>query len=186
MISTAFEPSDYAASNLEPLCDSLHTALVDDGLYDKEATAMLNTWRSAYFKSPGLRVFALMPQAWTDQRMPIRISIPSTVRRVMVARIELISPEQRQLLDWLGKSAAADNSWLKKIGNSPAKQAFLAGRSNFGDLGVEIPADYHAYLQLGRFRNALLESALADHPAPGLKRFAAAYGFQPKARSLTE
>ena len=63
--------------------------LVADGLFDDEAQAMLNTWNRAYFEKHGLRVFFSVPRAWTDHRMPLALSVPADITRVMVGRIEL-------------------------------------------------------------------------------------------------
>ena len=82
----------------------MHDMLVKQGLYDKEATAILDTWNRAYFESPGLRLFYILPQALVDQRMPLTLSVDADVARAMVARVELISPEQRSLIEQLKRS----------------------------------------------------------------------------------
>jgi hypothetical protein len=60
-------------------------------LYQKEALAMVNTWKSSYFKTDGVRVLFVMPQSWTDRFIPMRITPqPDRLVRVMVGRIELL------------------------------------------------------------------------------------------------
>lgn len=68
-------------------------ALVDAGLYEKEALAMVNTWQDQWFAEEGTRVLYLLPRAWTDRTLPLQVSPqPDQVVRVMVGRIELITP----------------------------------------------------------------------------------------------
>ena len=67
--------------------------LVESGLYEKEAHAMVNTWTSSYFKTDGVRVLFVLPQSWTDRFIPMRITPPpSELVRVMVGRVELLDP----------------------------------------------------------------------------------------------
>ena len=44
-----------------------------------------------------------------------------------------------ELLTKLGKTPNSTDKWLEQIHDSPARTNFLAGRSDFGDLGVKIP-----------------------------------------------
>jgi len=153
---TDFADTDYRPDNLTRLRGAMHEQLVRLGLYEDEATAMLATWQRAYFQSPGLRLFFLVPRPWTDRRLPLEISQPAEITRVMVGRIELISRQQRDLLAKLSGMELSKADWLNRASRSPNASALLAGRSNFGDLGVPVPADFQVYLKLGRFRNALL------------------------------
>ena len=175
-LSSAFSPGEYSAGNFQSLRSDMHAALVRDGLFPDEATAMLDTWQRAYFKSPGLRLFFLVPRTWTDAVMPLTLSQPAEVQRVMMGRLELISPEQRKLLKKLASQVNIDSTWIGKIPNSPNRWKFWSGHSDFGDLGVPIPEDYQTYLALGRFRNALVLAEQQARPTPQLKRFIAAYG----------
>lgn len=157
----------------------MHAALVKDGLHADEATALLTTWQRAYFASPGLRVFYLVPRAWTDHYLPLTITgNPATVR-TMVGRIELIGDELRERLTRLSRTAPSSQKWLTQMPESPAKDAFFEGRSFHGDLGVEIPADYKLYLSLGRFRNALVTAEEARTKSTNLRAFVENYGLQP-------
>jgi hypothetical protein len=176
-----FSPGEYArsADDRGLLKQSMHKALVAEGLYDDEATAMLATWNRAYFESPGLRLFFVVPREWVDYYLPLSISKPADVNRVMIARVELVSPRQRELLRQLAGSTPSDGKWISQIKDSPAQERFMAGRSDFGDLGVPIPADYQLYLQLGRFRNALVVSEERVRPHANLTRFVNTYGLHP-------
>ena len=176
--SSAFSDTDYSPTNLKLLADSMQPALVAAGLYPKEAAAMLETWRTAYFKTPGLRLFYIVPRSWTDYYLPLRISQPAKIERVLVGRLELISNEQRQTLKELRTTPLSDLRWLEKAYESKNAERFIAGRSDFGDLGVEIPRDFQLYLDLGRFRNALVLHEDARRPSVMLGQFIEAYGLE--------
>ncbi len=176
-VERTFADNDFSQQNINQLCAAMHPALMAQGLYSDEATALLDTWRRAYFKSPGLRLFFLVPRRWTDHYLPLSVSVPADLERVMVARIELISPEQRKLLRELRESTLSDLRWLNAIDqNSPAGRKFLEGHSDFGDLGVKIPRDYQMYLDMGRFRNALVLAEEKHHPNSTLTKFIDSYG----------
>jgi hypothetical protein len=67
------------------------TRLVASGLYDREARAMVNTWKSSYFTTDGVRLLFVLPQSWTDRFIPMRVTpAPDTLVRVMVGRVELL------------------------------------------------------------------------------------------------
>ncbi|HKU16294.1 MAG TPA: hypothetical protein VJQ52_18015 [Steroidobacteraceae bacterium] len=74
-------------------------ALIDAGLYEKEARAMVNTWQDQWFAEEGTRVLYLLPRAWTERTLPLQVSPkPDRVVRVMVGRAELITPSvEREL-----------------------------------------------------------------------------------------
>ena len=130
---------------------------MSEGLFDEEATAMLQTWQKSYFAAGGLRLFYIVPRPWVEDRLPLTISQPAEITRVMMARTELISPEQRDLLKRLAAAPRSDPKWVQDLDKDrPAVQTFLSGHSGFGDLGVAIPQDYQLYMDLGRFRNALV------------------------------
>ncbi|MBI3836973.1 MAG: hypothetical protein HY288_03450 [Planctomycetia bacterium] len=175
-VRRSFPDADYSEGNREHLEVQMHAALVAEGLFADEATAMLGTWQRAYFQSAGLRIFFLVPRVWTDFILPLAISRPADIERVMIARVELVSPQQRALLKKLSVTAVSDQQWLKQASQSPNATAFFAGRSDFGDLGVAIPDDYRTYLELGRFRNALVLAEELSRPTPQLRQFIKAYG----------
>ena len=84
----------------DALADDLEARLVASGLYAKEARAMVNTWRSSYFGTEGIRALFVLPQAWTDGFIPMAITPrPETLVRVMVGRLELLSPERERLAE---------------------------------------------------------------------------------------
>lgn len=68
--------------------------LVEAGLSHEEAAAMLATWKESYFEREGLRVFWIVPRAFTDRVLPLRLDpAPTSLERVLVGRSEVISPE---------------------------------------------------------------------------------------------
>jgi hypothetical protein len=67
----------------------MQRALVGAGLYDDEAHAMLETWKRSYFIEPGLRLFYIVPSEWVSYHLPLRISVPNTLTRVIVGRVDL-------------------------------------------------------------------------------------------------
>ena len=177
---SVFQARDYASDNLAKLKAMMHEALIAEGLHADEATAMLNTWQRAYFTSPGLRVFYVVPDAWTDAVLPLKVSIDADVQRAMIGRIELITPEHREHLRKIAEGPKPDPRWVDRIPRGPNADKFFAGRADFGDLGVEIPADYQHYLALGRFRNALVVAAEREQKKPtSLTAFIDAYGLHP-------
>lgn len=91
-------PAPGGASSSE-LASALRTALVAEGLYEKEAAAMVKTWQAAWLEERGLRVLYTLPRAWTDRTLPLQLApAAQAVERVMVARAEIISPAMEQAL----------------------------------------------------------------------------------------
>ena len=75
-----------AAKHLEDL-------LVSHGLYRREAQAMVETWRDSWFEE-GTRLFYIASQQVVDDVLPLEISpAPSSVARVFVGRLELLTSE---------------------------------------------------------------------------------------------
>jgi hypothetical protein len=178
-VSSAFQADDYACKKLVELQAEMHKQLVASGLNGDEATALLSTWQRAYFTSPGLRLFFLVPEEWTNHYLPLSISVDAEVSRVMVGRIELIADQQRALLDRLAQTSPSDPQWIGDIPESEARERFFSGHSTFGNLGVEIPADYQMYLALGRFRNALVTAQERATPTENLTTFINNYSLHP-------
>lgn len=81
----------------ERIGDDIERRLIDSGLFQKEARAMVNTWRSSYFETEGVRLLFVLPQSWTDRYIPMRIDpAPAKLVRVMVGRIEVLSAERER------------------------------------------------------------------------------------------
>lgn len=70
----------------------LESILVGQGLYPREARAMIETWRDSWFEE-GTRLFYIVPRAAVDSILPLEITPkPAEVARVFVGRLELITP----------------------------------------------------------------------------------------------
>lgn len=171
---------NYSTSKLADLQRDMRQALIADGLFDDEADAMLKTWEAAYFKSPGLRLFYLLPQAWTDAVLPLECSLPADVSRTMVGRIEIVTPGQRALLKHISQMPTSTTDWFFRSidagGNrGEALNRLWTGNARLSEYKLAVPADYQAYVALGRFRNALILDAQSGDKTYGLHRFAEAY-----------
>jgi hypothetical protein len=80
-------------SSVSQLRHDLETALVAQGLFPKEARAMLKTWRDSWFEE-GSRLIYILPSAAVDAILPLQVEpAPSDTVRVFVGRIELVTPE---------------------------------------------------------------------------------------------
>jgi hypothetical protein len=80
---------------IEEAIQQLVTQLVASGLYEKEALAMANTWRQAYFVTPGERFLYILPRTWTDSLLPMTITpAPTELNRVLVGRVEVMNTER--------------------------------------------------------------------------------------------
>jgi hypothetical protein len=157
----SFSKAAGAKSTLPELQRELADAMVSQGLFVDEAAAMLATWKLSYFESAGLRMFFLLPQAWTDAQLPLTISTPARVTRVMVGRIELVTPHQRATLARLQALPldAYPRLPLYFFDQRVLEASNHAGRSlsqlhEFA--GREVPESLRLYESLGRFRDALM------------------------------
>jgi hypothetical protein len=69
--------------------------LIANGLYAKEAEAMVATWTDSWFEE-GTRIFYVVPRATVDAILPLSITpAPQRVERVFVGRLELASAASR-------------------------------------------------------------------------------------------
>lgn len=88
-----------ADSTIDDLAVDMVCSLVEAGLYEKEARAMVNTWRSSWFGEEGTRLLYLVPQPLTDTLLPLTIKpAPEKLVRVLVGRMEVMTPEREQKL----------------------------------------------------------------------------------------
>lgn len=94
---TYVNPSDLAGTT-DSLRQELSDALVESGLYEKEAQAMIDTWRDSWFEE-GMRIIYIVPRVTVDAVLPLAITpLPAATSRVFVGRIELLSPRVRQTI----------------------------------------------------------------------------------------
>ena len=178
----AFEEKDYSADRLKSLRKEMHEGLVGDGLNPDEADALLNTWDASYFRSHGLRLFFLVPRAWTDYVLPLKTTLDADIKRVMIGRIEMITRKQRGLVARIAGTKSPSSTWYQEwAAKHPDAWKRFQQKREEGNLSalreekIAIPDDYRAYLELGRFRNALVLSELKTNPTEGLQKFVDAY-----------
>ena len=89
-------------------------ALVDAGLFEKEARSMLNTWHESYFNSYGLKVFWIVPSSLTDEILPLELEPkPTGLARVLVGRTEILTPSfEKQITKEINANPLL-NSWVR-------------------------------------------------------------------------
>ena len=79
--------------SLPELRRDLESVLVREGLFPKEAHAMVNTWRDSWFEE-GSRLIYVLPTPAVEAILPLRSDpTPLNRTRIFVGRIELITPE---------------------------------------------------------------------------------------------
>jgi hypothetical protein len=127
---------------VEQLSEQLENALKKEGLYEREAAAMVKTWRESWFEEEGLRVIYVLPRAWTDETLPLAIEPkPREIVRVMVGRAEIIAPTTEwQLIRQIVRYADGD-----AVGRSEA-------------------VNHVRQMGLGRFFQPAVQLALGSHP----------------------
>ncbi len=83
-------------SDLTSLTKQLEDILITEGLYPKEAQAMIETWRDSWFEN-GARLFYIVPRRVIDSVLPLEIQpAPAQIARVFVGRMEIITPPIEQ------------------------------------------------------------------------------------------
>jgi len=88
--------------------------LVKGGLYEREAAAMVDSWRDSWFEE-GTRVLYLVPSRAVDDILPLTITpAPKTVARVFIGRMEVITPAMEQSV--AAAIANGDRSELGRYG----------------------------------------------------------------------
>jgi hypothetical protein len=85
--------------NLDTLRADLQRTLVKAGLFDREAAAMVDTWRDSWFEE-GTRMFYIVPRRTVDAVLPLEITpAPDNLARVFVGRMEVITPATMSAVD---------------------------------------------------------------------------------------
>jgi hypothetical protein len=102
--------------------------LVAEGLYPKEAAAVVETWSDSWFEE-GARLFYALPRRAIDALLPLEIRpIPAKVVRVFVGRLELATP--RTLTELRDALRIDDRARLARFGRflRPFAERLLAER----------------------------------------------------------
>ena len=124
-IAPSIEGASPLAQYADQLAASVTQALDASGLYHDESVAMVRTWKAQWFRTPGLRVLYLMPAAAIDEQIPLTITPkPDTTVRVMMMRVEIVTPEQEQA------DVAAANAF---VADEPQAEAYFAALGRFAE-----------------------------------------------------
>jgi len=100
--------------SIEELRTDLETALVAQGLFPREAHAMVETWRDSWFEE-GSRLIYILPSPAVDSMLPLQVEpAPEQTSRVFVGRIELITPAMKRSVEHA--VAGSDRSVLSRYG----------------------------------------------------------------------
>ena len=114
--------------NLPQTLAAIENILIAEGLYAKEARAMIETWRDSWFEE-GARLFYIVPQRTIDRVLPLTIEPrPDRTTRVFVGRMEIFT--ERTIDDVKRALAAGDVGALRKYGrflDSIVNRIFAAG-----------------------------------------------------------
>jgi hypothetical protein len=101
-------------ATIDDLGRDLEGILVAQGLYQDEARAMVETWRSSWFEE-GSRLLYIVPAAFVNEVLPLSIRpAPAQTVRVFVGRLELVTPATAKAIETA--FAAHDTATLKTYG----------------------------------------------------------------------
>jgi hypothetical protein len=105
-----------SVASMEDLSEAVVKSLVAENLYEKEARAMVNTWRNSWFGEEGTRLFYMVPTKLTDELLPLTVSpAPDELVRVLVGRYEIMSPEdENRVTKLVEKSIQSRAEYYKK------------------------------------------------------------------------
>lgn len=117
----------------QELKEQMARSLTAEGLYPREAVAMVNTWDDSWFTEEGVRVLYTLPRAWTDQILPMKIEPkPRELVRVMVGRAELLAPQTENQL-----TRALENARQGQAGGREEVETMLARLGRFAQPAFE-------------------------------------------------
>jgi hypothetical protein len=119
------------ASTAEKLGDAVAKLLTEQGLYEKEAQAMVKTWSADWFGQDGTRVIYVVPESLTKELLPLKIDPkPDQLVRVLVGRHDILTPEREKEIDALVKrlnsDSNADSQAVDKILNQLGRYRWAA------------------------------------------------------------
>jgi hypothetical protein len=115
------------------LAETMVGELTAAGLYEKEAQAMVNTWRTSWFGENGTRLLYLVPGKLTDKLLPLAVDpAPDERVRVLVGRLETLTPEDCQQLMHSLVGGGPDEK-----GTAEAVQAELASLGRFAEPAIQ-------------------------------------------------
>jgi hypothetical protein len=126
-------------ASLDTLKLDLENALTAQGLFPREAQAMVETWRDSWFEE-GTRVIYILPQSEVESILPLQVEPkPERIARVFVGRVEVITPELRTVVENAMRNK--DRATLEKYGRFLQP---IAGKLSGADLFEQIFAKYRS------------------------------------------
>lgn len=109
--------SPSEAASPRELAECVTQLLIEQGLFEKEARAMVKTWQSDWFGEEGTRVLYLVPSAVTEAFLPMKVTPkPESLVRVLVGRHDVMTPEDERKLDQLIKDYQEYQKLRTKLG----------------------------------------------------------------------
>src|ERR1017187_1097459 len=92
----------------------MESILISQGIFSKEAKAMVATWGDSWFEE-GTRLFYFLPTSVVDSILPLEIRpAPPHVARVFVGRMEIFTPTTKRVIR--DAIARGDSSVFAKYG----------------------------------------------------------------------
>jgi hypothetical protein len=128
----AFLDPPELTGSINDLGRELEGTLVAQGLYQDEAHAMVETWRSSWFEE-GSRLLYIVPRTFVDGVLPLTIHpAPAQTVRVFVGRLEIVTPATEKAVE--RALNAGDNAALKTFGRflEPILTAMIQQESSPG------------------------------------------------------
>jgi hypothetical protein len=107
-----------SATTAEKLGDAVARLLIEQGLYEKEARAMVKTWSADWFGQDGVRVLYVLPKPLTTELLPLTIDPkPDQLVRVLIGRHDILTPEREREIDALVKQFTGPSNEESKTAN---------------------------------------------------------------------
>ena len=140
-------PPQLGGGDLVSLRKELERVLIARGLFQKEAAAMLETWRDSWFEE-GSRLFYIAPRRTVDAILPLDIQpTPTQISRVFVGRMELVT--SRTLADVQAAVMSGDRTTFRTYGRfADAIAARIVAGSTMAERPIfqeKLSAAYSAY-----------------------------------------
>jgi hypothetical protein len=138
--------------SVDSLGRELEGLLVNQGLYQDEAHAMVETWRNSWFEE-GSRLLYLVPADFVNRVLPLSITpAPIQTSRVFVGRLEIVTRATEKAVQQA--LVTHDRATLELYGRflEPILQAIMAKEKNLGRLR-QLQTDLSNYYSLALVRN---------------------------------
>jgi len=148
--SNVVDVTSPSGGSVAELRRELERVFVADGLYPREAAAMVETWRDSWFEE-GTRVMYVVPSRAIDAILPLTVTpAPSSVARVFVGRMEVITSDIERSVE--AAIASHDTTTLQRYGRflGPITDRILAkqpGEAERQRIGLTRSAMFASYLR---------------------------------------